>query len=188
MKKLFSNVSFLLALIISLTGVFAQSVDIAKMPGYVDLEKIKIPSTAESLTEIDLGPGLLQLMNSFSDKNTDDGLDAQLGGLFRIRVKSFNIGEKDYNAILPQVEKLTDQLTKENWLTLIRVKKAEEMTLISSKTDNGKTAGFVILSLKPNESATFINIVGNLDIRQLTSFGVGFSDSTLNAIEDSLKK
>ncbi|MEJ2627765.1 MAG: hypothetical protein P8078_04335, partial [bacterium] len=83
---------FAVLLIILFAGmnVYAQEIDITKEPGYIDLEKIKIPDSAGEITDICLGPALLRMFKSFDD----DEISSKMNGLLSIRVKSFELNEE----------------------------------------------------------------------------------------------
>ena len=62
----------LLMLLAGGTCVRAGDTDLEKMPGYVDLEKIQIPSDAEEVSDIDLGPEILKMALGVSDEENPE--------------------------------------------------------------------------------------------------------------------
>jgi len=52
-----TTVTTIAALMLLVSIAAAQ--DVSKLPGYVDLSSIKVPTGAEAVQEIDLGPDLL---------------------------------------------------------------------------------------------------------------------------------
>jgi len=167
-------------------GGFAQKYDIKKHPGYVDLDKIRIPDTVEESTDLDLGPLLLGLMSLGGDE--DEELSEGLAGILSIRVKSYEIGweeDVDMDDIMRDVKRLDKKLKNDEWVPIIRSKSRDSMTNVSMKMDNGKMVGFFLMSVDPDDGVTFMNIVGgNIDIDKIKDFGLGLNNSTL----DSLKK
>jgi hypothetical protein len=164
--------------------LMAQDPDIKKMPGFVNLEEIEIPGTAGEVTEISLGPPLLRIART-ARVNGDDHLSETLEGLFSIQVKSFDVDSFQAIQVRPIMDKIEKQLAKEKWERLVRVKKVHEMTNVSIKYDKGKAVGLMIMSLNPGSEASFVNIVGNIDLAQLgdlSNFGV--DTSPLDSLEE----
>ncbi len=174
---------FAVLLIILFAGmnVNAQEIDITKHPGYIDLEKIKIPDSAGEITDICLGPALLRMFKSFDD---DDEVASKINGLLSIRVKSFKLNEEVSKQIEPLIDDIQAKLEKEKWEQLVRVKDRDERTIISMKYEKNKPVGLLIMSYKPNNEVTFANIVGHIDIEEISKLGLGFSNSMLDSLED----
>ncbi len=170
-----------LLLLVPLASLPAQDVDVTKLPGYINLDKIKIPGNNEDITEINLGPGLLSLLASFSDE-ADSAINGKLKGLISLRVKSFPVNGKRAEEIRPIMEEFDKKLRSEKWEEIVRVKKGKEFTVVSYLPGKNKVSGFFIMSLTPDEDASFINIVGNIDVAQLSKMGLGISDSTMRSI------
>ncbi len=162
----------------------AQDPDIKKMPGFVNLEEIQIPGNAGEVTEISLGPPLLRIART-TGANGDKHLSKTLEGLFSIQVKSFDVDSFQAVQVRPIMDKIEKQLAKEKWERLVRVKKAHEMTNVSIKYDKGKAVGLMIMSLNPGNEASFVNIVGNINLSELgelSDFGVHVSP--LDSLEE----
>jgi hypothetical protein len=178
-KHLFISISILVFCAV----LKAQDPDIRKMPGFVNLEEIQIPGNAGEVTEISLGPPLLRIART-AHTNGDEHLSESLEGIFSIQVKSFDVDSFQAIQVRPIMDKIEKQLAKEKWERLVRVKKAHEMTNVSIKYDKGKAVGMLIMSLNPGNEASFVNIVGNIDLAQLgelSDFGV--DTSPLDSLE-----
>lgn len=179
-------VMFLLCLFIM--PVFAQNGKIKDHPGYIDLDDIKIPDDAEDLTEIDLGQGLLSLMNLFGDDEDAEEADNELSTLFSIRVKSFSLYEDgDIRRMRKIMDKKEKALSKKNWEMLVRTKSRDEISIISTKTVKRKTVGLFIMTLNDEGTVSFVNIVGGVNLATIAELGVGLSDSTLQVLEKSFE-
>lgn len=166
---------FLLLTGLILSSVNAQDIDITKHAGYIDLEKIKIPEHASSISEISIGPAMLSMFKSFDDENKKS---ESMSGLLSIRIKSFNLDSSDSKKIEPLIEQIHAQLKRDSWENIIRVKNEDEITTISFKKVGDKPVGFFLVSFSPNDEVTFANIVGEVDLNKLSKLGMGFNDST----------
>ena len=166
----------------------AQEVDIKKHPGYIDLEKIKIPDHAEQVTDIDLGPALLALAQ-LGGEDEDEDLKKGLAGILSIRVKSFEIGYDEVDEIRSIMKKIEKKLKDEDWIQIIRTRSDDESANVSMKIVNGKVVGFVLMSIDPGNEVSFINAFGgNIDLDHIKNIGLGLSGSALDSLGKSLKK
>ncbi len=173
--------TMLLTLLFIWVNVHSQEIDITKHPGYIDLEKIKIPESAGEITDISLGPAMLRMFKSFGD---DEKMSGEMNGLLSIRVKSFEINSELTKKIESIINEIQAKLDKEKWEQLIRVKDRDERTIISMKYEKDRPVGLLIMSYKPLREVTFANIVGYIDIEKIARMGLGFSNSMLDSLED----
>jgi hypothetical protein len=143
----------------------ALAVDIAKLPGYVDLDWIAIPDGATEVQDIVLDPVLAGLAAGGSD--VDPALNQALAMVKSVRVKSFSLAGVDESSVAADVRKLQDRLAKGTWERLVYMKDGDETVTVSTLTHAGKMAGLMVLTYEPGDSATFINVVGDLDLTTL---------------------
>ena len=68
-------VSALILLLGLSVSLHADEVDIKKLPGYIDIEKIEIPDRAEEVTEVTIGPELLMATFGSLEKEDSDLLE-----------------------------------------------------------------------------------------------------------------
>jgi len=162
-------------------NLYSQEVDITKHPGYIDLEMIEIPESAGEITDISLGPALLRMFKSFSD---DERSSEKMNGLLSIRVKSFELNSEISKKIELIINDIQKKLENEKWEQLVRVKDRDERTIISMKYEKNRPVGLLIISYKPYDEVTFANIVGHIDIGEISRMGLGFSNSTLDSLKD----
>ncbi len=163
MKRLIVAVVFLLICALS-----AQAQDLSSHPGFVDLDRIQIPVNAENITEVNLGPELLKMAAKM--ENGDSDLTDTLGGLFGIRIKSFDLTPELAGQIKPIVDQIQAQLDSDNWKRLVYVKDGAELVTVSIKydpADESKVAGMMVIAFEPGAEATFVNIVGSIDLAHL---------------------
>jgi len=163
-NRLIVMMAFLL--LCSLSAQAAE--DITSHPGYVDLDRIQIPVDAANITEVDLGPELLKMAANM--ENGDSDLSSALDGLFRIRVKSFGLTPELAGQIKPIVEDMQAQLDNEGWKRLVYVKEGDELVIVSMKYDTveeTKVAGLMVIALEPGDEATFVNMVGSIDLSSM---------------------
>lgn len=164
------------------TSLFSPGVDVAKMPGYVDLSDVKIPKNAENVTEISLGLPLLNLLKHTA--HADDGMAGSLTGIFTIQVKSFEVHRRDREMLEPIVKKIEKQLEKDQWQRILYSKDGDEISVITIKHDKGKPAGLFIMSYIPEKEVSFVNFVGQIDLNKIGALNFGFNNSALDSLRD----
>lgn len=180
MKRLIVAVVFLLICALS-----AQAQDLSGHPGYVDLDRIEIPVDASEITEVNLGPELLKLVCKM--ENGDEGLNKALDGLFGIRVKSFGLTPELAGQIKPIVEDIQAQLDRDGWKRLVYVKEGNELVIVSMRydpADENKVAGLMVIAFEPGDEATFVNIVGHLDLANMGNL-LGDMDIDLDGLVET---
>jgi hypothetical protein len=175
------TVTLLLALVVPIA---AKEVDLTKMPGYVDLSRITVPDGAEDIVDIDIDGEMLQMVASDSGGN----LQQALADLKSVRVKSFDMNEKVTDEMRPIIEKMRKQLEKDDWDQMIYVKNDDESFTVSVKKDKdkGKMVGLMVIAFEPEDSVTFVNIIGNLNFKSLAALIDEFGDGEFEELLESL--
>ena len=173
MKRLFQISIIILAILAG--NLSAQSTrDVTKLPGYINLDKIKIPKSAEEVTDISIGPGLLSLISRVA---SDSSEKKSFSGILSIRVKSFEIDSTISGKVLKSIKEIIRKIEKENWETIVKVKDKNEITNISIKVVKGKPVGLLIISYDTDGEVTLANVCGEkIDLSAIKNIGMGFDD------------
>ena len=172
------------AVIIGLFSIMgmAQDWDVLNHPGFVNLDDISIPEDAINVTEVSIGPEILQLANMFSDEEIPE---ETLGGFLNITVKTFDVDSNIAQDIRKKMNDLDKKLKREKWSPLVRSRSGNEFTNVSIKysKDRKKSLGLFIMSLDPGSEASFVNIVGNVNLAQLREMDIGIKGSALDSLK-----
>jgi hypothetical protein len=146
-------------------------------------QDVKIPANVERLAakavetvNVTVDGALLQLAGKFLSSNDPDQkkIKALIGNLKGIYVRSFKFeNEGEYSDI--DVESMRSQLRAPDWSRIVNVtsKKGGDNVDVAYKLDKGKIAGLVVIAAEPKE-LTIVNIVGPIDLDQLSSLGGQF--------------
>jgi len=167
--------------------VHAGDDDFKKHPGYVNLDEIKIPDKAGEVTEIHLGPALLKLM-SIADDDEEDDLSTTLSGIVGIQVKTFEIDPSEAEDIIPIMDRIEEEMNRKGWERLVLVKEKDERVVVSIKPDEGKAVGLLVMSLESSGEASFVNIVGTIDLKSLSDLDIDLDESTLDSLKERMEK
>jgi hypothetical protein len=168
-------------------GAQARDAEVTKLPGYVDLEDIRIPADAEAIRDIDLGPPLLK-MAAEADTSRQSALTRVLSRLQLIRVKSFAFAPDGADEVRSHVRKIEDKLEKNDWSRLIRILDEEDSVTLSVKYDKDHIVGLMLVAFSTDDDeVTFLNVVGELDLASLAGLTVELSDVDLDDFFDELE-
>jgi hypothetical protein len=175
----------LMTLMLCLLGAgFALAGDLGKEVGFIDLEWITIPEEASEIQDIDLGPILGDLAKDAKEKG-DDAMFQALGMVHSIRVKSFSVDEGGGESARVAVDKIADQLKKDDWKRLIYMKDGDETVSVNTKYNGEDLVGLMIVTFQPEDSVAFVNVVGDLDLGTLLRLA---KDIDHDSIEDMLEE
>ncbi|MBN1892916.1 DUF4252 domain-containing protein [bacterium] len=189
MKRKSNFLAGLAMAMLAVTG-FAQDPNIINHPGFVNLDEIPVPPDAAEVTEVDIGPELLGGMASMFSGEKHAEIGKELEGFLSIRVKTFNIDSMMTLKLRPVMEKMEQKLNRENWKNIVRVRKGREMTNVSVKYDkrHKRPMGLFIMSVEPGSEASFVNIVGSVDLGKLSQMGIDMNPNTLDSLKDAMEQ
>ena len=146
-------------------------------------QDVKIPANVERLAakavetvNVTVDGALLQLAGKFLSSADPDQkkIKTLIGNLKGIYVRSFEFAnEGEYSAA--DVDSLRSQLRSPEWSKMVTVssKKGGDNVDVFFKMEKDKIAGLVVIAAEPKE-LTFVNIVGPIDLDQLSSLGGQF--------------
>jgi hypothetical protein len=174
--------------------IFAASVSLAqndgdytKNPGYFNFGNLSRFIQGENVTEVNIDSHLLSLMNGSTDNNKDD-FSQLVHGLKLIKVYSFDVKLDEQKELLSKMNEMDESLVSKNWNRIVKVKEPDEYTFIYIKpaANNKEISGLVVATLEKNGKATFVNIVGNINMNDIGKLSRKFNFPSLDG-KDSKK-
>jgi hypothetical protein len=149
----------------------------------VRAQDVKIPANIEKLAakavetvNVTVDGALLQLAGKFLSSTDPDqkqvkNLIDTMKGIYVRSFKFVNVGE--YSEA--DVESLRSQLRGAEWSRIVNVtsRQGGDNVDVAYKMDKGKISGLVVIAAEPRE-LTIVNIVGPIDLDQLSSLGGQF--------------
>ena len=190
MKKL---TGLILTLILFITiGIYPQDkTDYSKFPGYVDFGSLTKYMSGDNVTEINLDANLLKMLSKMGGEDNSDFQNV-IGGLKLIKVNSFELNAANEKEIKDKISSIDQSLTSKNWQRIIKVKEHGEYTnvYVLPSTDYENFLGLCVTSIDPDgkkgnktPEATFVNIVGNINMSQLGKLGSKFNIPALEKMK-----
>jgi hypothetical protein len=165
-----------LAVALTLTALLAMPAlavppapeSLRSMPGYMDLDWVHIPDGAAEIQDVVLDPVLAGLAAKGISED-DEAMTKALSMVKSVRVKAFELAEgQDASIVAKDVKQLQERLDKGGWTQLIKSVSGEETVIVSTMYNKGgEMVGLVVLNYENGKSATFVNVVGNLDLATL---------------------
>jgi len=137
-------------------------------PGYVDFSSLISFHKGDDITEVFLNSQLLQMMSRMSGKEEPE-MKKLLTGLKLVRVYSFDVPKESRNNLIDRISDVDKKLLNKSWTRIIKVKEKNEYTnvYIKSSRDNANVEGLAVVSLDDDGEASFVNIVGQINMDNL---------------------
>lgn len=182
MKKI-KAVLFILLLFAG--AVIAQE-DVTKHPGYIDFGKFEGLYDPDQYTEINIEGPLLKLVSNATQNDAE--LSSLLKELKLIRVYNFNVKDNMNTDVKEKIERITKKLDSEKWERIVKVKDKGQDVNIYIKYAQDNIAGLTVLAQEQSGEASFINIVGKIDLAAISKLSGKFNIPELNNLRNNTKK
>ena len=165
-------------------GINAQEkYDYSNDPGYVDFGDLSKFQNSNDVTEILVEKNLLSLVAN-ATKNSDTALYDLLSGLKLVKVNSFKSSDNDKDEIIQTIENINKKLVAKNWDRIVHVKSGGEYTnvFIKSSVSDNNIYGLAVTTYEKNGEASFVNIVGKINLESIGRLGAKFDIPSLSNI------
>jgi len=178
--KIFLTVLFIFA--INLVNAQSSKYNYSSEPGFFDFGDLSKLQSGQQSTEVLLPESMIQSIAEMSED--DQEVKALLNGIKFIRVNSFGITDQNTKVIDNKFKEFDKELLNKNWERMISTsdKKGGVNIYVKNPSKEGIN-GLVILAKRKNGEATFVNIVGKLDLKSLSQIGGKFNIPNMNNIE-----
>ncbi len=185
MKKLIS-IFIVIFFAISVKS-YAQETDYSQYPGFVDFGNLEQFENSEESTEVLINENLLKMVSKMGrnmDVNgkKDSSLANMIGGLKLIKVNVFGIDSTKTKSVFKLINQINKKLMKKGWDRLVRQKSKDERTNVFIKTDNNSVIQGLVVTAVDTSEATFVNIVGKIDLEKIGELSSNFNIPNLNDV------
>ncbi len=178
----------MIAALVLMTGAIAAAQDVSKLPGYVDLSQIKIPTGTETVQEIDLGPDLLAAAFHSNEMTPGDAatMSEALKMVKSVRLISYAMAGETAVATREQVDQMQKKLESANWKRVVMMRDKEEYVVVSVLHGPEFIQGLMVMAVEPDE-ATFVNIVGELNLGIMAQLAGELHSQEMEAVLKNLE-
>lgn len=160
-----------LALLATPAAVASDATPLADQPGYVDFDGFELFSRDHLDVHISVKGPLLALVAG-ATRESDPELSEALGALRGVEVRAYTVTEDIRGRVHGELEELADQLRKDGWSTAMTVKVDRDygyamLRFAAGSSGAGDPVGLVAMYLTEDNSAVLVNIVGDIDTRNV---------------------
>ena len=182
MKKKLLLMSVILGLSFS-TG-FAQKNDYSNYKGFIDFGNLEQFETGEEVTEVLIEEHLIRMVAKLAT-NEEPELSSVLDGIKLIKVHTFEVSEKNASELSSKVKKIDKTLMNDGWDRIVRTKSKHEVTNVYILTNNEeKIEGLVVAGFENDGDATFVNIVGDINLETIGELSSKFDIPSIGSIHE----
>jgi len=162
----------------------AQEEDLSKLPGYVDFSIFNLPEEQANV-EVYLTESLLSLIGPATE---DDTLLSFLSKLKLIRVQTYELGRLQREEVRKKAGELAQKLEQQKWEKAVRVRERDEDVYVYLKSAGKKFTGLVVMTIDQKGEAAFVNIVGEINPKELGKLSRRFNLPKLDSLEVAPKE
>ncbi|HUX61215.1 MAG TPA: DUF4252 domain-containing protein [Ignavibacteriaceae bacterium] len=173
---------FVVIFLIAASNSFAQKDDnYSKYPGYFNFGDLSHFIQGDNVTEVNIDSHLLGMMSGSAEDSNDDFSNI-VHGLKLVKVYSFDVKMKEQKELLSKMNKMDENLTSNNWNRIVKVKEPGEYTFVYIKpaVNNKEISGLVVATFEKDGKATFVNIVGNINMSDIGKLSHKFNIPSLD--------
>ena len=170
-------------ILFSITLYAQEKYDYSNDPGYVDFGDLAKFQNDSDVTEVIIESNLLKLVAN-ATKNSDTALYDLLSGLKLVKVNSFRSSESDKDEIIQKMKSINKNLVSADWDRIVHVKSRGEYTnvFIKSSLSGNNILGLCVTTYQNDGEASFVNIVGKIDLESIGRLGAKFDIPSLGHI------
>jgi hypothetical protein len=175
MKKLINLLTIIIIVASSTTMLAQDDNKYINEPGYVNFGDMSMFNEEDMITEIVIEEKLLRMVAKFTDKEEDPDLSNLLGGLKLIRVNTFEVSPENKKQIKQRINSIDKELRLKKWDRIVKTKSKGDVTNVYVKTvGDDDFVGLTVVTLDNDGEATFVNIVGSIDLETINKLGDKF--------------
>ena len=167
-------------------AAFAQN-NLRADPGYLDLATVEQWFDAEPWLEVNIKGALLNLIVGAAEAEDDPELTSILSKLKAIEVRGYPLTSQNFDDIDRHTRQLAGRLESQGWETVVRLREDDERINVFLKSNGNSIAGLVVMVLDPSDDdgAVFVNIVGDIDPKEVGRIGQRFDIDPLSNLGGS---
>ena len=163
---------------------FAQKNDYSDYKGYVDFGNLEEFETGEEVTEVLIEEHLIKMVAKLAT-NEEPELSSVLDGVKLIKVHTFEVSKNNSSELSNRISEIDKTLMNKGWDRIVRTKSKEEVTNVYILTNNEeKVEGLVVAGFENNGDATFVNIVGDINLETIGELSSKFDIPSIGDIHE----
>jgi len=172
-KRSLGIISIVLLFLLS-SVAFGQKGDYSNYKGYVDFGNLAEFENGDDATEVLIEEHLLKMVAKMAGKEEEE-LSNVLSGIKLIKVNTFGVSDNDFLKLSKVVKKIDKELMQKGWDRIVKTRSKDEFTSVFILTNGEeKIKGLVVTSIEKGGEASFVNIVGDINLETIGELGDKF--------------
>ena len=160
--------------------VLAQEDELKKLEGYIDFGDLSA-TYGEPSIQISIGGSLLRFAGLMTE-NSDPEASDLMSGLKGIRVLGYEV-DNDQEVAREKFAEVKNSLKSRGWEPVVQINERDEQVLVYMKLENDIMDGMTVMTVD-GEEVMFINIIGQIDPRQVGKVVDGFGVHLDDKVDD----
>lgn len=160
--------------------VLAQEDELKKLDGYIDFGDLSA-TYGEPSIQISIGGTLLRFAGLMTENSDPDASDV-MSGLEGIRVLGYEV-DNDQDVARKKFAEVKNSLKSKGWEPVVQINERDEQVLVYMKLENDVMDGMTVMTVD-SEEVMFINIIGQIDPRQVGKVVEGFDIHLDDKVQD----
>jgi hypothetical protein len=154
--------------------------DYSSLPGYVDIQGLGIFTEEDATVEVYLDEKLLGMVAEMA-RGAEPELSEVLLGLDLVRVQRYRMRDSQLNDVQDKTSAMAGKLEGQDWMRVVRIRERDETIYVYFKLGDNLVHGITVMVIEEYEGyATFVNIVGDIDPKQVGRIGRKFNIDALD--------
>ncbi|MFA7287796.1 MAG: DUF4252 domain-containing protein [Melioribacteraceae bacterium] len=173
-------------LFITAVNINAQQTDFTKMSGFFNFGDMTSIAKSEPVTEILVEEPLLKMAAKMA--GNEDGANELLNALKVVKVMEYELTINNKHDFETKVDDLDKTLLNNKWERIVKSKSKGGSANVYMKSDGkGNYSGMAVMALGMNGKATFVNVVGDINLDTIGKLSTQFNLDSLKGIGNQKK-
>lgn len=182
MRKVAVFLSFLLTVALPITRPALGQGDVERRAGYIELAALTPPYGDTPSLEVNIKGPLLKLVAEASREDDPDLADLLLE-MEAIQVLGFPLTRTRFRAMERASEAVAERLEADGWEPVVNLREAEQYVDMYVRQNADRIEGMFLLVLDAEAGeSVFINIVGDIDPREMGRIGSKFTTTPIEPL------
>jgi hypothetical protein len=140
-------------------------------PAYLDFQAMGLFNEEDLSVNVNIEGSLLKLISALAGHEEPEAADV-LGKLDAVQVRVLPLTDEERTeALLRKAGELSRQLGESGWDRIVRIRERDQRVEVYLQHNDTVVSGLAVLAIEPRDTAVFVNLVGEIDLKHIGSIG-----------------